>query len=398
MKVLVLNSGSSSIKYQLLNMEDESVIAKGLIEKIGFPESSVTYENNECVKFKFNRVVKDHMSGIQVLLETLLDKDNGVIENIEEITGVGHRVAQGSTYFTDSVLVDDDVKHKIERTCEIAPLHNPPQFKGILAIEKILPGVPNVASFDTVFHKGIPDHISTYGLPYEWLEKYNVRKYGFHGLSYNYVTRRAGEIFHTDWKQMKIITCHLGNGASVAAVKNGETVDTTMGFTPLQGLVMGTRCGDIDPAIIPFIMKRENYTIEEIADVMNKKSGVLGVSGLSSDFRDLEMAADKGNERAQLALKMFIYRVKFYIGAYIAVLNGIDALIFTGGIGENSIRMRHAICKDLEDLGIAIDLEQNDFKGQERIISNVNSKVKVLVIPTNEELVIARDVKRIITS
>lgn len=398
MKVLVLNSGSSSVKYQLLDMESESVMAKGLIEKIGFEESSVTYESNQSVRFKFNRKVADHMEGIRVLLETLVDKDNGCIKSITEINGVGHRVAQGARYFTDSVLVDDDVKEKIEKTCEIAPLHNPPQYKGILAIEKVLPGVPNVVSFDTVFHKDIPEHVSTYGLPYEWLEKYNIRKYGFHGLSYTFVTRRAGELFHTDWRQMKIITCHLGNGASVAAVRNGQTIDTTMGFTPLQGLIMGTRCGDIDPAIVPYIMKRENYSVDEISDVMNKKSGLLGISGISSDLRDLEAAADQGNQRAQLALKMFIYRVKFYIGAYIAELNGIDALIFTGGIGENSIRMRHAICKDMEGLGISIDLEQNDFKGEERIISNPNSNVKVLVIPTNEELVIARDVERIITS
>ena len=398
MKVLVLNSGSSSVKYQLLDMESESVMAKGLIEKIGFEESSVTYESNQSVRFKFNRKVADHMEGIRVLLETLVDKDNGCIKSITEINGVGHRVAQGARYFTDSVLVDDDVKEKIEKTCEIAPLHNPPQYKGILAIEKVLPGVPNVVSFDTVFHKDIPEHVSTYGLPYEWLEKYNIRKYGFHGLSYTFVTRRAGELFHTDWRQMKIITSHLGNGASVAAVRNGQTIDTTMGFTPLQGLIMGTRCGDIDPAIVPYIMKRENYSVDEISDVMNKKSGLLGISGISSDLRDLEAAADQGNQRAQLALKMFIYRVKFYIGAYIAELNGIDALIFTGGIGENSIRMRHAICKDMEGLGISIDLEQNDFKGEERIISNPNSNVKVLVIPTNEELVIARDVERIITS
>lgn len=397
MKVLVLNSGSSSIKYQLLDMEDESLIAKGLVERIGFTESFVSYENKSGIKFKFSKVVNDHLDGIKVILDTLTDKDNGVIENIDEIQGVGHRVAQGARYFKDSVLVDDDVKEKIEKTCEIAPLHNPPQYKGILAIEKVLPGVPNVASFDTVFHKGIPEYVSTYGVPYEWLEKYNIRKYGFHGLSYNYVAHRAGEIFNTDWKQLKLITCHLGNGASVAAVKNGETVDTTMGFTPLQGLIMGTRCGDIDPAIIPYVMKRENLDSEQITEILNKKSGMLGVSGLSSDFRDLEAAADKGEERAALALKMFIYRVKFYIGAYMAVLNGIDALIFTGGIGENSIRMRHAICRELEDLGIEIDLEKNDFKGQERIISPSSSKVKVLVIPTNEELVIARDVKRIIS-
>lgn len=397
MKVLVLNSGSSSIKFQILDMTDESHLAKGIVERIGFNEGTISYENKSGIKYRFVRMVKDHLEGINVILDTLTDKENGVLESIAEIQGVGHRVAQGARYFTDAVLVDDDVKEKIERTCEIAPLHNPPQYKGILAIEKALPGVPNVASFDTVFHKGIPEHVSTYGLPHEWLEKYDIRKYGFHGLSYNYVAHRAGEIFNIDWKQLKLITCHLGNGASVAAVKNGETVDTTMGFTPLQGLIMGTRCGDIDPAIIPYIMKREDLDSEEITEILNKKSGMLGVSGISSDFRDLESAADKGDERAQLALKMFIYRVKFYIGAYIAVLNGIDALIFTGGIGENSIRMRHAICRELEDLGIEIDLEKNDFRGREQIISPASSKVKVLVIPTNEELVIARDVKRIIS-
>lgn len=397
MKILVLNSGSSSIKYQLLDMNNEKLIAKGVVDKIGFKDSTVGYENYKGIKFKLNKVITNHQDGIQVILDYITDTENGVIENIDEIVGVGHRVAQGAKYFTDSVLIDDDVKKKIKKTCEIAPLHNPPQYKGILAIEDVLPGVPNVASFDTVFHKDIPEHVSTYGLPYEWLEKYNIRKYGFHGLSYSYVSRRVGEIFNTDWKQLKLITCHLGNGASVAAVKNGETIDTTMGFTPLQGLIMGTRCGDIDPAIIPYIMKRENYNVDEMTDILNKKSGMLGVTGISSDFRDIEKAADAGNERCQMALKMFIYKVKFYIGAYNAVLNGIDALVFTGGIGENSSRLRHAICKDLEDLGIIIDLEKNDFKGEERIISPLNNKVKVLVIPTNEELVIAREVKRIIS-
>ena len=397
MKVLVLNSGSSSIKYQLLDMENEKLIAKGIVERIGLKDSTVGYENHLGIKFKLNKEIESHLDGIKIILENLLDHENGVIKNIEEIQGVGHRVTQGAKYFTDSVLVTDDVKEKIQKTCEIAPLHNSPQYKCMLAIEEVLPGVPNVASFDTVFHKDIPEHVSTYGLPYEWLEKYNIRKYGFHGLSYSYVSRRVGEIFNTDWKQLKLITCHLGNGASVAAVKNGETIDTTMGFTPLQGLIMGTRCGDIDPAIIPYIMKRENFSIDEITEILNKKSGMLGVTGVSSDFRDIEAAADEGNERCQMALKMFIYKVKFYIGAYIAVLNGIDALVFTGGIGENSARLRHAICKDLEDLGIIIDLEKNDFRGEERIISPLNNKVKVLVIPTNEELVIARDVKRIIS-
>lgn len=276
-------------------------------------------------------------------------------------------------------------------------MHNPPQYKGILAIEKVLPGVPNIASFDTVFHKDIPEHIFTYGLPYEWLERYNIRKYGFHGLSYSYVSKRVGEVFNTNWKQLKLIICHLGNGASMVAVKNGKAIDTTMGFTPLQGLVMGTRCGDMDPAIIHYIMKRENYSIDEITEILNKKSGMLGVTGVSSDLRDIEATADKGDKRCQMALDMFIYKVKFYIGAYIAVLNGIDTLVFTGGIGENSARLRHSICKDLEDLGIIIDLKKNDFRGEERVISPLNNKVKVLVIPTNEELVIARDVKRIIS-
>lgn len=397
MKVLVLNSGSSSIKYQLLGMENENCIAKGIVDKIGFDQSNICYENQSGYKNKYTAEVKDHLTGIKVILDILMDKANGVIKSIEDITGVGHRMAHGARYFTDSVLVTEDVKEKILKTCEIAPLHNPPQYKGIQAIEQVMPGIPNVVCFDTEFHKGIPDHVATYGLPYEWLEKYNIRKYGFHGLSYKYVTRRVGEIFNIDWKQLKIITCHLGNGASVAAVKNGETVDTTMGFTPLQGLIMGTRCGDIDPAIVPFIMKKEGYSVDEITDILNKKSGVLGVSGLSSDFRDLEEAANKGDEKARLALEMFIYRVKFYIGAYNAVLNGIDVLIFTGGIGENSTMMRQAICKNLEDLGIVIDLEKNDFKGKERIISPLNNKVKVVVIPTNEELMIARDVKRIIS-
>lgn len=397
MKILVLNSGSSSIKYQLLDMNDEKLIAKGIVERIGLKDSNIYYENHIGVKFKLNKKIESHLDGIKIILEKLLDHKNGVVVNIEEIQGVGHRITQGARYFADSVLVTDDVKEKIQKTCEIAPLHNPPQYKGILAIEKVLPGVPNIASFDTVFHKDIPEHIFTYGLPYEWLERYNIRKYGFHGLSYSYVSKRVGEVFNTNWKQLKLIICHLGNGASMVAVKNGKAIDTTMGFTPLQGLVMGTRCGDMDPAIIHYIMKRENYSIDEITEILNKKSGMLGVTGVSSDLRDIEATADKGDKRCQMALDMFIYKVKFYIGAYIAVLNGIDTLVFTGGIGENSARLRHSICKDLEDLGIIIDLKKNDFRGEERVISPLNNKVKVLVIPTNEELVIARDVKRIIS-
>lgn len=398
MNILVLNSGSSSIKYQLLDMEHETLLAKGLVEKIGFDESIVTFVNGEGKKTKITKSIPTHLEGIKVMIEALLDTECGVIKTVSEIDAVGHRVAQGGSTFKSSSLVNAEVKEQIKDLFQLAPLHNPPQYKGIEAIEEVVPGVPNIACFDTVFHQSIPDHAYMYALPYDWYEKDGVRKYGFHGLSHEFVSKRAGEVLDRNWEDLKIISCHLGNGASIAAVNKGKSIDTSMGFTPLQGLIMGTRSGDIDPAIIPYIMNTRNYSIADVDNALNKESGVKGVSGVSSDFRDLEDAAFKeGNKQAALALKMFDYRVKFYLSAYFGILNGADAIVFTGGLGENSPEMRAAVCENMDALGIEIDLEKNKVRGKETIISTPNSKVKVMVIPTDEELVIAREAKDIVS-
>ena len=398
MNILVLNSGSSSIKYQLLDMEQEVLLAKGLVEKIGFDESIVSFVNGEGKKTKITKCIPTHLEGIKVMIEALLNTEYGIIKTVSEIDAVGHRIAQGGSYFKSSSLVNDDVKEKIKDCFQLAPLHNPPQYKGILAIEEVVPGVPNIACFDTVFHQTLPDHAYMYALPYDWYEEDGVRKYGFHGLSHEFASKKAGEVLDKKWDDLKIISCHLGNGASIAAVNKGQSIDTSMGFTPLQGLVMGTRCGDIDPAIIPYIMRTRNYSIEDVNNALNKESGVKGISGVSSDFRDLEDAAfNGGNKRAALALQMFDYRVKFYISAYFGILNGADAILFTGGLGENSPEMREAVCKNLSALGIEIDLEKNKVRGKETIISTPESKVAVIVIPTDEELVIAREAKDIVS-
>lgn len=398
MNILVLNSGSSSIKYQLLDMEQEVLLAKGLVEKIGFDESVISFINGKGKKTKITKSIPNHLEGIKVIIEALLDDEYDVIETVAKIDAVGHRITQGGSYFKSSSLVNDDVKAKIKDCFQLAPLHNPHQFKGILAIEEVIPGVPNIACFDTVFHQTLPDYAYMYALPYNWYQEDGVRKYGFHGLSHKFVSKRAGQILNKEWDDLKIISCHLGNGASITAVNKGESIDTSMGFTPLQGLLMGTRCGDIDPAIISYIMGRKNYSIEDIDNALNKKSGVKGISGVSSDFRDLENAAlNSGNKRAALALQMFNYRVKFYISAYFGILNGSDVIVFTGGLGENSPEMREAVCKNLSTLGIEIDLEKNKVRGKETIISTSKSKVAVIVVTTDEELVIARETKDIIS-
>jgi acetate kinase len=395
MKVLVVNCGSSSLKYQLFQMDDESVLAKGLVERIGLEGSILTHEPTDKDKVKINADIKNHTIAIGLVLEALVDANHGVILSMTEIDAIGHRGVHGGEMFSDSVLVTADVIKAIEDCIEMAPLHNPPNIAGINACTELMPGVPQVAVFDTAFHQTMPKKAYMYALPYEAYEKYGIRRYGFHGTSHKYVSQRVAEMMGKDYNDLKIITCHLGNGSSVAAIKNGQCIDTSMGFTPLEGLVMGTRCGNIDPAIIPFLMKKENMSIEQIDNYINKKSGVLGISGVSSDFRDIEKAAADSNERAQLALDMFTYEVVKFIGSYAAAMNGVDAIVFTAGVGENAIDMRAKITAGVEYLGTEIDNEKNNVRGKEREISVEGSKVKVFIIPTNEELVIARDTAKI---
>ena len=395
MKVLVLNCGSSSIKYQLLDMEQENAIAKGLVERIGLDGSQLKHVAREN-KFAIEKDIPEHVSGIKLVLEALTDSEMGVIASIDEIKAVGHRTTHGGERFSESVEVDEEVIRSLEELSELAPLHNPPQIKGIRAIQEVLPGVPNVSVFDTAFHSKMPPEAYMYAIPYDYYKQYGIRRYGFHGHSHQYVSNRTAELLGKDLKDLKIITCHLGNGASLAAVKNGVSVDTSMGFTPLPGLVMGTRCGDIDPAIIFYLSNKENIDCTELDSVLNKKSGALGLSGISSDFRDLEIASEEGNTRAQMTLDIFHYRIKGYIGKYIAAMNGVDAIVFTAGIGENSQLTRFESLKDMDYLGIKIDEEKNKVRGKEAIISTDDSKVKVMVVPTNEELVIARETVRIV--
>ncbi|MEL7632554.1 MULTISPECIES: acetate kinase [Sporomusa] len=395
MKVLVVNCGSSSIKYQLVNMNDESVLAKGLVERIGLDGSILTHQPEGKDKVVINADIKNHSIGIKLVIEALTDAKHGVITDMKEIAAVGHRVVHGGEKFADSVLITPAVMDALEACIEMAPLHNPPNIMGINACAEIMPGVPQVAVFDTAFHQTMPKHAFLYALPYEAYEKYGIRRYGFHGTSHKYVSQQAADLMGESITNLRIITCHLGNGASIAAVKHGKCIDTSMGFTPLEGLVMGTRCGGIDPAIIPFLMKKEGMTAEQIDSYLNKKSGVLGVSGVSSDFRDIENAANSGNDRSELALEMFAYRVRNFIGSYTAAMGGVDAIVFTAGLGENSISMREKICTGLEFLGTKIDPVKNNVRGKAQEISVDGAQVKIFVIPTNEELVIARDTKTI---
>lgn len=397
MKTLVINCGSSSLKYQLIDMVEEKVLAKGLVERIGLGGALLTHQPAEQDKVKIEAEIPDHNVAIELVIKALLDRNYGVIENMSEISAVGHRVVHGAEKFIKSTLIDDEVMKTLEETIELAPLHNPPNIAGIRACQKLMPGVPQVAVFDTAFHQTIPPKAFVYGIPYELYEKYGIRRYGFHGTSHKYVSLRAADILNKKIEDLKIITCHLGNGASIAAVKHGKSVDTSMGFTPLEGLVMGTRSGDLDPAILPYLMKVMNLNAEEVNDYLNKKSGVLGISGVSSDFRDIEAAAKDGNKRAQLALDIFVYNVKKYIGSYAAVMGGVDALVFTAGLGENGVEIREKICEGLEFLGIKVDHVKNNVRGKEQIISEDNGRVKVIVIPTNEELMIARETKEIIS-
>jgi acetate kinase len=395
MKVLVVNCGSSSIKYQLFNMTDESVLAKGLVERIGIEGSVLTHQPAGKDKVVLKGDISNHGVGIKMVLDALVDPAHGVIKNMNEIGAVGHRVVHGGEKFASSVLITPQVMKALEECIEMAPLHNPPNIIGINACTELLPGVPQTGVFDTAFHQTMPKYAFLYGLPYEAYEKYGLRRYGFHGTSHRYVSERGAALMGKKPSDVRIITCHLGNGSSLAAVKNGKSIDTSMGFTPLEGLVMGTRSGAIDPAIIPFLMKKEGMSPDQIDNYLNKKSGVLGLSGVSSDFRDIEEAANGGNERAQLALDIFAYKVRKYIGAYAAVMGGVDAIIFTAGLGENSITMRAKICEGIEYLGTGIDAAKNNVRGKEQEISVDGAKVKIFVVPTNEELVIARDTKEI---
>lgn len=391
MKVLVINCGSSSLKYQLINMENEASLATGLVERIAIEGSKLTQKVDGREKYVLTVPMKNHKEAISHVINTLLDDVQGVIKSSDEISAVGHRVVHGGEKYSSSVIITDEVMKDLEEFSQLAPLHNPPNIIGINACKELMPNTPMVAVFDTAFHQTMPEKAFLYGLPYELYKENHIRKYGFHGTSHKYVSQRAAEILGEDIKGLKLVTCHLGNGSSVAAVNGGISVDTSMGFTPLEGLLMGTRCGDIDPAIIPYLMDVKGYSYEEVNNIMNKKSGVLGLSGVSSDFRDIEDAVAEGNERAKLALDVFHYRVKKYIGYFMAAMNGVDAIIFTAGLGENAAETREEIVADMEWFGIKMDKEKNKVRGQERIVSTDDSKVKIIIIPTNEELMIARD-------
>ncbi|MGB9927121.1 MAG: acetate/propionate family kinase [Methanosarcina sp.] len=396
MKVLVINAGSSSLKYQLIDMTTESPLAIGLCERIGIDNSIITQKRFDGKKLEKQTDLPTHKDALEEVVQALTDPELGVIKGMGEINAVGHRVVHGGEKFTSSALIDEDVEDAIKACFELAPLHNPPNMMGITACAEIMPNVPMVAVFDTAFHQTIPKYAFMYALPYTLYEKHGIRKYGFHGTSHMYVARRAAAMLGKPIEETKIITCHLGNGSSITAINNGKSVETTMGFTPLEGVCMGTRCGSIDPAVVPFIMEKEGLTAKDVDTLMNKKSGVLGVSGLSNDFRDLDEAASQGNERAELALDVFTYKIRKVIGEYLAVLNGADAIVFTAGIGENSASIRKRILSGLDNLGIKIDEEKNKIRGQEIDISTPESKIRVLVIPTNEELTIARDTKNIV--
>ncbi len=396
MNVLVINAGSSSLKYKLIDMDTEGVLAKGLCERIGIDGSKLTHTPENADKIVIEKDMPNHSVAIKLVLDALTDKDHGVIADMSEISAVGHRLVHGGEFFSGSVLITDEVKKAVEECNPLAPLHNPANLTGVAACEEAMPGVPNVGVFDTAFHQTMPAKAYMYGIPYEYYEKYKIRRYGFHGTSHNYVSHRVAEMMGKPIEDLKIITCHLGNGSSIAAVDGGKVVDTSMGLTPLEGLVMGTRSGSIDPAIIPFLVKNEGISADEVDSILNKKSGVLGVSGVSSDFRDLDAAAAEGNKRAALALDMFIHSVKGYIGRYASVMGGVDVITFAGGVGENSADTRGKILAGQKFMGIEIDLEKNKVRGEEAEISTPSSKVKVFIVPTDEELTIARDTKKII--
>jgi acetate kinase len=397
MKVIVLNCGSSSIKYQLFEMPSQKVLSKGLVEKIGLKGAGVKHKMEDGTTLKLEGEILDHKQGIEYVLGILSDKKYGSVKNLGEIQAVGHRVVHAGEKFNGSVKITDDVIKALEETIDLAPLHNPPNLEGIYACQELLPGVPMVGVFDTAFHQTMEPHVYLYGIPYSLYEKYGIRRYGFHGTSHRFVSKRACELLGLDINNSKLITCHLGNGASITAIKNGKSVDTSMGLTPLEGLIMGTRSGDLDIGALLSIADKEEISIDVTNKLINKHSGMLGVSGVSSDMREIEEAAEKGNERAEVALKMYDYRIKKYIGSYAAALNGVDAIVFTGGVGENADTTRRGVLGGMEYLGVKIDHKKNDgLRGKEEVISTDDSKVKAIVVPTNEELVIASDTYEIL--
>lgn len=390
MKVLVINCGSSSLKYQLIDSETEVALAVGLCERIGI-DGRLNHTPNGGEKVVIEQAMPDHEVAIRMVLDALTNENYGVIKNLDEIDAIGHRLVHGGEKFTKSVIIDDEVIAGVEECSPLAPLHNPANLIGVRACQAIMPGVPNIGVFDTAFHQTMEPVAYMYGLPYEYYEKYKVRRYGFHGTSHSFVSKRAIQMLNLDPDNSKIIVCHLGNGSSISAVKNGKVVDTSMGMTPMEGLVMGTRCGDMDPTIVEYLAHSLNKSLEEVMVILNKKSGVLGISGVSSDFRDLDKASNEGNERAKLAVEVFSYRTAKYIGSYIAAMNGVDAIVFTAGLGENNIVVREQVLNYFGYMGITLDKEANQIRGEEKIISTPDSKVTVAVIPTNEELAIAHE-------
>lgn len=403
MKILVINCGSSSLKYQLINTINQEVIAKGLVEKIGSPDAILVHHKNEnqyiidrVKQLKHNLLIENHKTAVELVTKILLCTKVGVITSMSEINAVGHRVVHGGEKYASSVIINDQVMQTLNECSKLAPLHNPANLIGILACRELMPNTPMVAVFDTAFHQTMPIEAYIYSLPYEIYTKYKVRRYGFHGTSHQYVAQEAARFIDKNLNQLKIISCHLGNGASIAAIKYGKSIDTSMGFTPLAGITMGTRCGDIDPSIVNYLVQEMNLSITEIENMMNKQSGVLGLSGISNDFRDVEKAATEGNTRAQLALNVFTYQVKKYIGAYTAAMNGVDVIIFTAGLGENDPAIRAKILEGVSFLGVDLDHEKNNVRGKTQIISSASSKVTALLIPTNEELMIAKETQNLI--
>ena len=397
MNILVINCGSSSLKYQLISSESEEVLAKGLCERIGIDGSAISHQPAGLDKITTEVPMKDHTDAVRYVIEKLTDAEVGVIKSLDEIDAVGHRIVHGGEKFASSVIINDEVMKAIEECNELAPLHNPANLIGINSCKKIMPHVPMVAVFDTAFHQTMPKKAYLYGLPYEYYKKYKVRRYGFHGTSHDFVSKRAAEMIGKDRKDLKIIVCHLGNGASVSAVMNGKSIDTSMGLTPLEGLIMGTRCGDIDPAIVSFLADKENISADDVITICNKKSGILGLSdGISSDFRDLGAAAAKGNEKAKDALETYAYRVAKYIGSYVMAMKGVDIVAFTAGVGENNALMREMIGEYITVLGTSVDPEKNKIRGEEIILSKPEDKVVTMIVPTNEELAIARETVRLV--
>ena len=398
MKILVLNCGSSSIKYKLYNMEDESVLAQGIAERVGLDESFIKITLPDGSKKKIMHDMPDHKEGVKFVFQTLTHSEYGALKNLEEIDAVGHRVVQGGDLFEKSCIVTKEVEKGIESLIDLAPVHNLGHLRGLKAVDSLIPSIPQVVVFDNAFHSTMPPYAYLYAIPYEMYEKYHVRRYGFHGTSHRYVSKRACEYLNVDYNTQKIITCHIGNGASMAAIKNGKVIDTSMGLTPLAGLMMGSRCGDIDASAVTYMMEKLGKTPHEMSEYLNKQSGVLGITGISSDMREIEAAEERGDKRAILALQMYSYRIKKYIGAYAAAMGGVDIIIWTAGVGENQIGLRWDTCEGLDFLGIKMDKERNKCRAVERVLSSDDSKVKVLLIPTDEEIVIARDTQELVTS